>query len=246
MFFIRDIQASCHHAKDPLESLPESFGLLVWNVNKSTDTKHYRRLFEMIKDTWNIHLILIQEARMRPPSAPFLLPNFSYCSAPNLQQGSLRYGLLTASTPTALEAIAIASHAKEAIIGPGKGSLITRYGLTNGETLTLVNLHAINFRAARIYEKEMRRLQEYLRNITGPMIVAGDFNSWSEKRMHVLENFRQKLALKRVPFSSEKIKTFRGHPLDHILYRGLDCKRHFVPDFLHDSDHTPLMVEFGV
>ncbi len=245
MFFIRDIHAYCHRTKSAAPALPQHFGLLCWNVNKSTDIQHYRDLFEALRNEWNLHLILIQEARMRLPSAPFLLPDFSYCSAPNLKQRTLHYGLLTASSQTALEAMVLPSQAKEGILGPGKGALITHHTLSDRQTLTLVNLHAINFRAARIYAGELESLQEYLQKFSGPMIVAGDFNSWSAKRMHVLQTFRLNLGLESVPFPTEKIKTFRGYPLDHILYRELKCHRSLAPDLPHDSDHNPLLAEFS-
>ncbi len=246
MFFVSETQPYCHTGSAPITSLPHRFGLLCWNVHKSSDTLRYRDLFRQWHREWNLNLLLLQEARMRPASTPFLLPDFSYCSAPNLRLGSLHYGLLTASSQPAIEATALPSRAREGVLGPGKGSLITRYRFSEGRELTVVNLHGINFRASSIYARELDTLKSLLEEKTGPLIVAGDFNSWSATRMRILETFRKDLEMQSVSFPIERIKKFRGYPLDHILYRDLLCERSVLPDLPHDSDHNPLLVEFSV
>ena len=245
MFFVNESRPCCHIGNDPLPFLPQRFGLLSWNVHKSSDTLRYRELFRHWRQEWNLHLLLLQEARMRPTSAPFLLPDLSYCSAPNLRFGSLRYGLLTASSQTALEARALPSRAKEGIVGPRKGSLITYYRRYDKKILTVVNLHGINFRAASVYAQELDTLKKVLEKGSGPLIVAGDFNSWNAIRMKILEIFRKDLGMQTVSFPTKKIKKFRDYPLDHIFYRDLNCERSALCERSHDSDHTPLLAEFS-
>ena len=77
------------------------------------------------------------------------------------------------------------------------------------------------------------------------MILAGDFNSWNQKRMDKLHTVTQKLSLTAVTFkASEKVKSFMGKTLDFVFYRELELLQAEVMDEHKLSDHNPLFVRF--
>jgi endonuclease/exonuclease/phosphatase (EEP) superfamily protein YafD len=241
----QSIEAKCYESGNEANELPTRFGLLCWNVHKSKRTKSYREIIERWRMEWKLELILLQEARMRSTAKAFLLPDFSYCTAPNIRFPRVEYGLLTASSTPSIEAAAYGSTCNEAILGPVKGALLTKYRLGMEKNLVVVNLHTINFRSSKIYRRELTKLSEHLCRYSGAMIVAGDFNSWSDTRHRILEKFQKDLNLDRVPYENSKIKSFRGYPLDGILYRELKLIRReafILPEY---SDHHPLLVEFS-
>ena len=242
----QSIEAKCLYTGYETDKLPVRFGLLCWNVHKSKRTKSYREIIERWRTEWKLELILLQEARIRRRAKAFLLPDFSYCTAPNIRLRNVEYGLLTASSTPSIGTKAYGSICKEAILGPGKGALLTKYRLGMEKNLIVVNLHAINFRSSKIYREELSKLSKYLREYNGAMIVAGDFNSWSGTRHRILEDFREGLKLNQVPYEKSKIKSFRGYPLDCILYRELNLihhKSYVLPDL---SDHNPLLAKFSI
>ncbi len=64
----------------------------------------------------------------------------------------------------------------------------------------------------------MTALLDELRDFTGPVIVAGDFNSWSEARMALLSIQLASVGLQEVRFSPDNRTTFINYlPLDSFL-----------------------------
>jgi endonuclease/exonuclease/phosphatase (EEP) superfamily protein YafD len=95
------------------------------------------------------------------------------------------------------------------------------------------------------YKKELLRIVERIRDIEGPMILCGDFNSWNKKRYETMMEFTKDLGLTQVMFDSKRyIKCFNKQPLDYVFYRGLSIESQKVLDISTISDHNPLIVRF--
>jgi endonuclease/exonuclease/phosphatase (EEP) superfamily protein YafD len=77
------------------------------------------------------------------------------------------------------------------------------------------------------------------------MIVAGDFNSWSQSRLSVLEEILvEKRLMHRVAFSDQNPRAIFGYTVDHVYYRGLTVIDGRVLES-DTSDHAPIWVLFG-
>ena len=77
------------------------------------------------------------------------------------------------------------------------------------------------------------------------MIIAGDFNSWNNKRRDKLYANTKKLNMRTVTFGSSKdIKSFLGNHLDFIFYKGLELLESSVSKAERYSDHNPLFARF--
>ena len=75
------------------------------------------------------------------------------------------------------------------------------------------------------------------------MIISGDFNSWSKKRMAIVEILAKRLNLRPVTFDGNYRVSIFGHNLDHIYYRGLKPLKTDVLE-VTSSDHNPMWVTF--
>ena len=226
-------------------SIPDTFGMLCWNVYKN-NRKHPRFQSFLRKELERrvVDLILFQEARFRD-NHHFELPHFSYDAAANLEFKGEFYGVLTASRMESSHAQAYLSEGRESILGPHKSLLLSNYLFDDGSSLLILNIHAINFRETQRYSKELERFLDLLKEHKGPMILAGDFNSWSNKRMDKLQKIAERLSLTAVTFKETgKVKSFMGKELDFVFYRELELVEAVVMDEHKLSDHNPLFVRF--
>lgn len=233
----------CHH--ESLSVLPDSFGLICWNVYKKNRLNdRFRSFMQKEIEKKKIDFLLFQEASFKA-DRPCLFEGFAFDAAANIEYRRSFYGVLTASRTVSKEARAFLSESKEAFFATRKSFLLTNYRYEDGSELLIVNIHAINFRENRSYNKETDRLLELLSVHIGPMIVAGDFNTWNQKRVTKLSAIRKALGLAMVPYGKdESVKSMFGNHLDFIFYRGLELLAYEVLEEDGISDHNPLFARF--
>lgn len=223
--------------------VPEAFSLLCWNVHKiNSKDLSLKSYFESLEDAYDF--LLLQEANFSDDSA-FTLPNFAFDAAANLEVKKTFYGVLTAAKVESRKAEAFLSEGRESLFGPHKSLLLSSYLFADQSELLVLNVHAINFRESKSHQRELERFLTLIAHHEGPLIVSGDFNTWSKTRMQNLERLITDLGLKSVPFkSSDAVKSFMGKPLDFILYRDLELVSYHSEHLPTLSDHNPLLATF--
>ncbi len=152
-------------------------------------------------------------------------------------------GVLTASEATPLMRCMVLT--PEPLLRVPKSMLITRYALSgNGSSLVVVNFHCVNFEWGTAgYRRLWQEVVKILAPHAGPLIVAGDFNTWSPARMRIVEEGMARLGLVSVAFQNDTRSMFWGYAVDHIYYRGLrQLEARVLP--VDSSDHHPMMVKF--
>ncbi len=77
------------------------------------------------------------------------------------------------------------------------------------------------------------------------MIVAGDFNSWSDERMSEVSELINKLSLSRIKYPVNNKTHVFGNAIDHVFYRQLELVSNQVWQ-VSSSDHNPISVNFRV
>ena len=95
----------------------------------------------------------------------------------------------------------------------------------------------------KAFKKQLDRMEAILSGHRGPMIVSGDFNTWSAGRLSQLRKSTSRLGLSAVRFEKNHRSRFFGYDIDHIFYRGLKAKEAKTP-IVSTSDHNPLTVTF--
>lgn len=225
-------------------SSSQSFGVLCWNVHKEMGEVAFERRLSQLLREYEPQLLLLQEAVLEP-HAMHSLSDYNLASVKNIEFTKNAYGVLSASRFDTLCQVPVTTYAKELYCMTKKSLLITAHPLSEGEVFHVVNLHAINFVSHRVFLYELQRLKEHLQQIDTPLIVAGDFNTWSVKREKHLEDFATSLGLTKVQVEdAHHIKRLWKKPLDHIFYRDLELLKAKAIDTKKVSDHNPIWAEF--
>jgi len=219
----------------------DHFKLLTWNILKERK-EGWEKEFDRIPG--DVDLFMIQEAYLTDSlKGVFRNEALNWVFATAFTYRGDQVGVLTASN-TISEPVCMERFPEPLIYLP-KSVLITRYPLSvPGKSLLVVNVHSINFALGiRSFSEHWARLENYLSEAEGPVILAGDFNTWSEKRLAVVQETARRLSMKPVTFDQGGRSTFFGKVLDHVYYRGLtpiDTEVYEVTT----SDHNPILVSF--
>ena len=225
------------------QALPTTFNLLCWNLQK-VDFSHYQhRDIDQLLEIEAVHLLSAQEASIQPDQHSFF--NMPFVMAPNIETRQKLHGALTASHYQMSPHHQFLTQSRELGFATYKPAIITRHRLSNQQTLTHVNIHAINFVPHYIFKRELLVIWHRLEELEGPMIISGDFNTWNKTRIQTMLNATEKLGLSMVSYPDCKpIKTLNRQPLDHIFYRGLTLLESQAIAVPHISDHNPILAQF--
>ena len=231
-----------HQDSSPIckKCFPNEFNLISWNVHKNDNSKEVKEYIQNKK----LDLILFQEASFKN-NISFMSPEFSFDATANLEMKNKFFGVLTASISESFISKNILSEGKEVFLYTYKAKLLTSYKFEDESTLTVLNLHMINFRGNHRFNRELDLLFEFIKDYDGALIVAGDFNTWNKGRLDKLYKKASQLNLRDVKFQDNSpIKKFIGNSLDFVFYKGLEVEKVFVENVPHLSDHNPLFVRF--
>ncbi len=126
-----------------------------------------------------------------------------------------------------------------------KSALYSEFPLSNGQTLSVINIHSINFTfGIEEYREQLNALVEAVIKLDGPVIVAGDFNTWSEMRLKTVKAELNRIGLKEAVFNTDaRLKVF-SLPLDHIFYRDLELNEASSRS-TSTSDHAMMTANFS-
>lgn len=222
----------------------QSFSILSWNIHKQTLHRNFNRVIQTLDHHHPSDFLLLQEAKVNRHQ-DFSLTGYSYVTAPNMQISRHVYGVLTATHQAFLQTKALLTKARESWWATRKSALITYHPMHDEKTLLVANIHAINFTTNRWFHDELDRLYQVVDPHQGPMIIAGDFNTWNHVRLRSLKDFSRKLGVSSADITKgEHATRFMFYRLDHILYRGLELVDAYAIDTGNFSDHNPLYARF--
>ncbi len=217
--------------------------VLVWNIYKQNRANWSEALSEFSQGK---QLLLMQEASLTDEFKLWIANNGwggNQVNAFKVMGESAGVVNLAKSMPS----LACGYTEMEPWLRLPKSGIYARYPLSNGETLSVVNVHAVNFTyGTQEYQLQLNALAEELKKHQGPVIVAGDFNSWSEQRLDVMKKVLFSLGLQEAQFSPDhRVRFMTGLPLDHVFYKGLVVKKAKAPES-DASDHNPLLLSFSL
>jgi endonuclease/exonuclease/phosphatase (EEP) superfamily protein YafD len=214
-----------------------------WNLHKQIDTGWEAELGHLIG---NSDVLLLQEAGLDTDlGAAIERGGLSWVLASAFAYAGADYGVLTATrvAPAAVCTL----RAFEPLLGIPKSALITDFEVKGRDaTLAIANLHAINFTpGTTAYSAQLDALGDALAAHRGPIVIAGDFNTWSDDRDAVVRALAMRLSLVPVAFATDARRRFFGHVFDRFYVRGVD-----VIDAsawpVTSSDHNPLLVTLRI
>ena len=250
----------------PAKPIDHEFALLTWNIEKGQDASW---IFDLTHHLPESDILLFQEAALEVGEEQLSLPakrRFAQYFAPGYQQGDRRTGVVTASRWPAVGDCALT--AQEPWLGTPKATSVARFQLapvesaqperddgpnseqgvfvnglkTESQTLLIVNVHAINFALGLdAYTAQFEAIGRVINDHRGPLIVGGDFNTWSEQRTQWLEGFLGQFGLAGISFDPDYRTAIFSRPIDHVYVRGLEVISSRVIQ-VDTSDHNPLWI----
>ncbi|GAB2654668.1 endonuclease/exonuclease/phosphatase family protein [Vibrio panuliri] len=233
---------ACYNNPNPIAIDNDGrLNILVWNIYKQNRPQWQAALAALSQDK---QLLLLQEASMTPQLRRWIdQGKWSGNLVDAFKAFDTSAGVLNLAHQLPKKACAYTE--MEPWLMLPKSALYATYPMSNGETLAVVNIHAVNFTlGTEEYQHQLAALTRALAKHSGPLIIAGDFNSWSEERLAVMKGLLNKLNVKAAVFHPDHRKLFiNGLPLDHLFYRGLVLEKAKAP-ISDASDHNPLEVYF--
>ncbi len=218
-----------------------SIDVVVWNVYKGK-RRGWAEDFRAISEGRD--LVLTQELMLcRRTTQLFAELDFEWTMATSFvyaRREGQATGLATAARAPARGHEALRSRGREPITRTPKLALFTEHDLSDGSVLLVVNVHAINFAGYRAFDAQMGAVEARLRTHDGPLLLAGDFNTWSPRRRTRLQQLAQAQSLDPVDFAEDP----RLRRLDHAFVRELDVRQSQIHRS-RASDHMALSFELG-
>jgi endonuclease/exonuclease/phosphatase (EEP) superfamily protein YafD len=232
---------SCYQSPEtqPLD-VRGKLNILVWNIYKENRSNWRDALIRFSEQK---QLLLLQESSLgRPLQAWVFGQHWMALQVNAFSVLGKTTGVMTLSKTQPLSACAYT--VTEPWLRLPKSALVAYYRLTNHQRLAVVNLHAVNFSLGlQSFQRQLQQLAYQLKSHRGPVIFAGDFNSWSKARKTLVARLMKSLRLQEVNYSHDHRKRFFSLPLDHVYFRGLLPSQALVPETTA-SDHNPILVSF--
>lgn len=243
------VQAQMEACSDMLEQqapragreLSSELEILSWNIQKSSNKGWDEDLANFID---GVDLAFIQEASVQADISN-ITPHLHEAFAAGYTTSSQQTGVLTLSTGSPSVHCTLTS--LEPWLRTPKATSVTEHPLENREEhLLAINLHAVNFDLSLdSLQSQLQSLQDVLIRHVGPVIFAGDMNTWSESRQSLVDNFMHEHGLNSVAFEPDLRTRVFGRALDHIYIRGLQAQ--YAQVFpVESSDHNPLRVRLAI
>jgi endonuclease/exonuclease/phosphatase (EEP) superfamily protein YafD len=240
----RVIESNPGFSKKALD--PGSIKILNWNVYKGKKDGWPDDFNQLSRD---MDIILIQEARLNGKGLDafrvkgmgwYFAQSFSYQA-----ESIFTTGIMTLSRACPISATYSRTRFKEPLTHTPKVSLLTEYSLKRTKKkLLVVNTHGINFVKSAAFESQMADLEKKIKGHQGPVIFAGDFNTWHKKRIFILTRIINRLKMKEAGFNPDKRSKRFGYFIDHVFYKGLKIKQTKVFEDIKSSNHKAVEIDF--
>jgi endonuclease/exonuclease/phosphatase (EEP) superfamily protein YafD len=219
----------------------ERFRVLTWNVHRAGDAG-WREDF--VRFAAEHDVLALQEAFFTDDLYGVLWDqHYHWRLSASFQWLDVDAGVLTASRAPVGRACSLRQ--TEPFTRIPKSTLTTTHriaGMT--EPLLVANLHGVNFTVGTsAFEQQLNAIAAVLARHQGPVVLAGDFNTWSAARRAVLESVAARLALTAVVPADDHRTRFFGQPVDGMYYRGLEVIEAAAYP-VTSSDHNPMSVTF--
>lgn len=223
------------------KSLPATnLKVLVWNVYKGKHPRWAKDFCEIIKGH---DLVLLQEA-VTDEKMPLLwrthFPTYGWNMAASFNLNpSHATGVVIGSKVKPEQLQFVRSTGRELFLLTPKIALISKFPIHGRKDLLLVvNTHSLNFTTTAHFVKSIAEKIEQIQHHKGPVIFAGDFNTWNPRRWLALVQMLAQLDLYPVQFLQDP----RFFKLDHIFVRGVTVHKTEILHGFKGSDHVPLEV----
>ncbi len=216
---------------------PTRMRIATWNIHKQDDPGWQEDLARLAAGA---DILLVQELVLRPDSRAIIeAAGLRWTMATSFLMRARDIGVLTASRVPPVATCT--QRTVEPLLRLPKSTVISWYALRGSErTLAVANLHAINVSLSLgAYRAQLEAVATALGSHCGPIVLAGDLNTWTQARSEAVRDVARRLGLGEIPFAQDRRRRFLGRQLDHILVRGLAVTSSEATE-VTSSDHNPV------
>jgi len=218
---------------------PAAIRILLWNIHKEGDAGWQEDLARLANGN---DVLLLQEVTLLDPLQEVLrAAGLRWILASSFIYEDNDIGVLTATrvAPVANCTLRVV----EPLIRIPKSAVISWLRLRGiTQTVAITNVHAINFTLTlNAYQAQLTAVRDVLAEHRGPIVLAGDFNTWSAQRFAAVRKVAADLGLVEVTYADDRRALFVGRQADHVFVRGLDIVGSRATP-VTSSDHNPIEV----
>jgi endonuclease/exonuclease/phosphatase (EEP) superfamily protein YafD len=241
---------------DQAQTLPSNVTIVNWNAQKGKNPQFASDL-KLLLEQEQPDIVLLQEARVdlfEPEQmGGYFAESWSYP-----WPGGKTIGVLTLSRVPPVRVEPVPTKYRELGVTAPKVSLVTEYPLPNGENLLAVNVHLLNFEvwSLKKISHQLEDLKKIMAAHRGPIVMAGDFNTWNQKRLDLVKTLTRDVKLMEVTdfpegrttgdtrseWWNKALGVDRDLPLDRVFFIGFDPTAARVLNY-DTSDHRPILVK---
>lgn len=227
---------------------PDSIRVLVWNMYKGQN-ETWKKNYEFLAH--NRDILMLQEMyldeKMKDTFEADVDHEYHTATSFIYREGNIRTGVATAGKVAPSSIFYQQSKIREPGINTPKMALFAMYPVAGSEKdLMTINIHAINFVSTTGLARQIKDIEEVMRKHDGPIIFAGDFNTWSKGKQRFIRLMASRHDLTEVKFKNDtRMRTF-GNVIDYVFYRGLTLKKERVWGELNGADHKAMEVVFSI
>lgn len=233
-----DCRTGTADAADAAAIDPRAITLVNWNVEKGGHDAWAEQRDALAAGA---DVVLLQEAPLVSDGWRSADDDAFHAFAPGYETRRTPTGVLTISDAPPLVQCNLS--AREPWLRSSKATAVTEYALRGrDDTLLVINIHAVNFTfGLGAFDRQLRAASGIIARHRGPVVFAGDFNTWRRSRLARLERLLGPLGLEAVAFAVDNRKRFLGQALDHVYVRGFDVVAATSYE-TNTSDHNPMRV----
>lgn len=214
--------------------------VITWNAHKLTNKKFLPDLIQLSEHT---DIILIQEAMHSGELQKTLVTKFdfsfsfskSFCTSDNQATG-----VMNGSRYLLQNNLTLVSPDFEPVTNTPKVSGYSAIIIPEIGVVHIINTHGINFDLGSKFGNQITKLADFISKLDGPVIWAGDFNTWSSGRQKLLDKKTRELGLSQLKPSIDN----RNQKLDHVYIKGLEVIDIQILENIRSSDHLPIKATF--
>ena len=221
------------------------FSFLVWNVNKYSAIDLNNILIDMKQqpDFYFLQEVKVQE---QDPNVFIQQLGYEWIMGKHLyfprskKISGVKTGSIFSTTATN---IFHTTHTESISLTPKAAALCTYPIKETHLTLLTINVHFLNFVSLTTFAKELNKLALLFSTHQGPLILTGDFNTWSKARKNCLLDMITSNGLLEAKLSSPYLHRYTGKQLSFLFTRNIHIQRTKILRTITYSDHFPLWGE---
>lgn len=220
---------------------PSEFSMFIWNVFKGQRADIFAKDFRhlaMGKDFILLQEALIDEKMPALWRSDFAAYEWNLAQSFHYKKSLCSTGVAIGSPYETSTVDFIRARTREFFVLTPKLTLFSEYNL-NGTPALFVCTHVLNFVTLAAFTGSLYEIAERVSKFSGPVVLAGDFNTWNFKRYMIMKSIFRDLGLEHLDLENDG----RILKLDHIFVRGFTVINARIHHTIVSSDHYPLEIK---